>query len=188
MRAQLDAFVTELEARHHATQTQNVNDNAYWMLSTNAKHIRFKSLPPPACQTITPLQFVADQTLTGGEIRIRKGEINLIIDLVMASGWTLVESHLAVDHDLSGIPQGNVGGLQHGAFPYSTQHAPGSASYTYVIPLSSLGASANMRLFLAVHGNVKQGTTDREAWADGTRTLPTGAAWGMYFTYTVTSC
>jgi hypothetical protein len=187
-RAQLDAFVTELEARHHATQTQNVNDNAYWMLSTNAKHIRFKSLPPAACQTITPLNFVADQTLTGGEIRIRNGEINLIIDLVMASGWTLGESHVAVDHDLSGIPQGNVGALQYGVFPYSTQHAPGTTSYTYVIPLSSLGATANARLFLAVHGNVKQGATDREAWADGTRTIPTGTDSGMYFTYTVTSC
>jgi len=186
-RSQLDAFITELHANHDTAGSLPVDDNAYALLLTNARYIRFNVLPAPSCGEVRDLPFLAGQTTDGGRVTVWNDATNVYVKYALATGWQLTESHLAVALSIDGIPTNKAGNPVVGQFPYGGTHGAGTVEYTWTVPLAEIGAQANGELLLAAHGVASGAGGSETAWAEGSRFTDQGN-WAMYFTYVVTNC
>lgn len=186
-RAQLDALLTVLHANHDSTGSLPINDNAYWMLLTNARYMRFKVLPPPACGEVRDLPFLAGQTTEAGRVTVWNDATNVYVKYALASGWQLTESHLAVALSIDGIPTNKAGNPIVGQFPYQSTHGAGTTEYTYTVSLAEVGAVTNAELLISAHAVTAGGGGSETGWAEGSRFADQGN-WAMYSTYVVTSC
>lgn len=137
----------------------------------------------------TTVDLLAGQTIDAGNVSVWNDTANLYVKYETQNGWMINQTHLAVGTALTDIPQTN--GKKPvaipGQFAFSNSFDPTVTSYTYTIPLNSLGASYNDNLYIAAHAVVvKQlldGTYQQETgWGNGNKF---GGAWGMYFNYTV---
>jgi hypothetical protein len=158
------------------------------MLQTNAAFLR-DQLVPVTCAEVTTYPFLAQVGVyTAGVVQVWNDTTTLYVKYAMASEWVLNETHLAVEPNLGSIPLNGAGGPDVGAFEYESESAQAS-EYTHSISLSSLGASSGSALYIAANGLVyRPNPGTRQAWADGTRWIPTGENWGMHFLYIVSDC
>jgi hypothetical protein len=117
----------------------------------------FADVTPPAWAT--EINLIADQNINVGTVYVWNDTINLYVKYETTDEWVMTETHLAVAATLDGIPQTlpNKKGLGGGnpipgQFAYSTDHNPAVQTYTYTIPLTSLGGTS---LYIAAHAKVQ---------------------------------
>jgi len=123
----------------------------------------------------------AGQHMEAGIVKVSNDGSNLFMAIAM-DGWALEEYHLAVDDDLSNIPQTKKGNPVPGRFPLVGELDRASCM-EFVLPLEEEWV-VGTELFVALHGIVVSDTLGAEsAWA-GDHQFP-GANWAAYFTYTV---
>ena len=96
----------------------------------------------------------------------------------------MTQTHLYVG-SCAGVTVNSQGNPIPGHFPYASTNN-NETTYTYTIPISSLGGSCGCIAAHAVvsqigaNGNVIQTQT---GWGNGTRINPSGGNWGMKFEY-----
>lgn len=140
----------------------------------------------PNCEPLITT-FYAGQTIDAGTITVSNDNTNLYVTFTTIGGWQMKESHLYVG-PLSGLPSTPKGNPKIGNFPYKQEHEAGVNSYTYTIPLSSLGESDCIAV--AAHAAVVQLSETGEelegetAWGAGTR-LTNPGSWATYFKYCI---
>jgi hypothetical protein len=81
-------------------------------------------------------------------------DANVYVEIDLASGWCMTESHVAAATTLAGIPQTKTGNPIPGQFPQSDDYDPCADGDTFTFSLADLGAQANAPLFIAVHAKV----------------------------------
>ena len=125
------------------------------------------------------------QYIPVGMIQVTEDADNLYVEYMMQYGWQLVETHVAVAEDLSGLPQTKKGNPKVGHFPYSAD-----SSGIATIPRDP-SWTAGMELYMAAHAVVYNPALCQEetAWATGCSSdeafeFP-GKNWAMGFIYTV---
>jgi hypothetical protein len=99
----------------------------------------------------------------------------LVVTYATDSGWTLVETHLAVAEELSDIPLNNKGNPRIGAFDYQITGMTGATTQSFVVPLCELGMDGADEVCepvtaqIAAHAVVTNGagTQTETAWGDG---------------------
>jgi hypothetical protein len=116
--------------------------------------------PPPPCES----ELIAGQHSTAGTVRVWDDGVDLHVEYVMDSGWSLMDTHLYVGTE---IPK---------------KHAPGKFPYSgdthYIIPLA--GDCGD--LFIAAHAVVTGPGGEETAWGD-TYGTEFPKSWAMYFGY-----
>ncbi len=140
--------------------------------------------PPPTTERGTSAltdTLWAGQTINAGNLYVSNDDFNLYITYATSGGWELVETHLAVADELSGIPQTKKGNPIPGQFPYATDHDPAVTTYTYVIPLADLGFIPDGKVVIAAHAKAVNGTQGETIWA-GSLPFP-GRNWATYLGY-----
>jgi hypothetical protein len=73
---------------------------------------------------------------------------------ITAQHWWMSDSRLAVARNAADIPKDDDGQPAPWSFPYAGEHEPPITSYTYSIPLSSVGAQAGTKLVVAAMAGV----------------------------------
>jgi len=104
-----------------------------------------------------------------------------------SSGWTLVDTHLAVGDSLSDLPVNKRGNPTIGLFPYATTGMVGATTHTVLVPLCELGMDGNddvcepVAAQIAAHAVVKNDadTRTQTAWGDGMAFG--GGSWAEHF-------
>jgi hypothetical protein len=183
-RVALDRFLAVLQA---GRSNGVINENAYALLVTVGRHVRYKVLPPVACGEISSIRLVAGQTLNVGTVSTWNDAGTLFVRYTLSNGWSLAETHLAAALSVNGIPTNKAGNPIIGQFPQQQTHSAGTTNYTYEIPLIELGAGAGDDLLIAAHGTVSGPSGNETAWGDGARFTQQGS-WAMYFAYRVLLC
>lgn len=127
------------------------------------------------CDLTTIAIFWAGQHYEAGTVSVRNDGDNLYVTFATTGGWTMGLTHLYVglNPPASYAP---------GSFPYQTTHNPEVTSYTYTIPLSAIGASADDTVYVAAHAEVRNGEQSETAWA-GVGQWP-----GLLFSHVVQEC
>jgi hypothetical protein len=136
--------------------------------------------PPPVvtgedCDLTTTSIFWAGQDTNAGSVSATQDETNLYVTFTTTGGWEMSLTHLYVGTSAPG-------GYNPGGFPYQTTHSPRVTTYTYTIPLASIGAVSGDVVYIAAHANVHNGQQAETAWA-GQGQWP-----GLLFTHTVGEC
>jgi hypothetical protein len=133
----------------------------------------------------------AGQTINAGSVCVSVGGEDLVVSYATTNGWELNEAHLWVGDDLSTMPQTKTGNPQIGNFPYKAEGLSGATSYTFTIPLSSLGDGSlcGHSFSLAAHAALRKdngsgGYQTETGWGSGSQINSRGS-WATYFTYTV---
>jgi hypothetical protein len=144
------------------------------------------------CGDPLPVRFIAGQHIDIGSVTIANDESQLCVEIEVANGWVLKETHVAIALSLGGIPQTGSGNPKVGQFALSAVHNPPVTAFDHCIDLASYGYDPGEQLFIAVHakvalldagGHVIQTET---AWGQGLQ-FP-GSNWAMYFNYNVQEC
>jgi hypothetical protein len=131
----------------------------------------------------------AGQHIDAGTVSVDVAGSDLVVTYDTANGWSLDEVHLWVGDDRADMPQNRRGSPKIGRFPYADENLGGLTSYSFSVPLGSLGIScpadlSDREIYIAAHAVVSNASGGSEtAWGDGTRFAPRGM-WGMYFSTT----
>jgi hypothetical protein len=158
------------------------------MLRTNTVFLRDQLLPVTCGEATSYTLFAQVGVYDAGVVEVWNDTTALYVKYDLSGEWQLNESNLAVEPSLASIPLTGAGGPDAAAFEYGGTHASVD-EYTYSIPLTSLGASPGTELYIATNGVIyRPNPGTRQAWADGTRWLPTGDNWGMHFLFIVSHC
>jgi hypothetical protein len=116
----------------------------------------------PACEpVVTSYPLFAGQTWQVGVILVTNtaGKICVeykLFDSVLAAGWRLTETHLAIATSANGIPQTKTGNPIPGQFPYSRSYDPGVSSDKYCIDWS---CAPGANIIIAAHAVVNKPST-----------------------------
>ena len=123
-------------------------------------------------------------TIPVGNLIVVNDDDYLYVSWNLSGCWELEETHLFVGL-AEDLPVNNANVPIPGQFPYSDNHATGTQSYTYSIPLSGLPEC----LIIAAHAAVTNPCTNSSetAWSDGT-SFPGTNRWGWYSNYCLQSC
>lgn len=122
-----------------------------------------------------------------GKVTYSNDGTNLYVTATFDGATCPSEIHLWAGTDLSAVT--GSGGVAFGSFPYKEDNAT-CGTYTYTIPLQSIGAGCNQTVYIILHAamngtQTEEGTTDGEtAIAYGDQTLG-GARWGWAADYTI---
>lgn len=109
----------------------------------------------------TPL--IAGQHYTCGTIQVYADSTNLYVSYALDEGWTMSQTHLAVEADLASIPQTGSGNVKVGKFEYGESFSGGATYALYTIPRASLGT---LNLYIATHAVVTGGGVGTQtAWS-----------------------
>lgn len=117
----------------------------------------------------------AGKTTDVGDVFVWNDATNLYVEIDLAAGWCMTESHVAAAATLAGVPQTN-GNPIPGQFPYGDTYSPCVATDTFTIPLAGLGTNP----YVAVHAKVLHETAmwvysdDGNTTVTATSALPTG--------------
>ena len=135
--------------------------------------------------------LLAGQTINAGSVCMTVSGQDLVATYNTTNGWQLNEVHLWVGDSLSTMPQTKNGNPQIGLFPYTAQNLNGATSYTFNIPLSSLGSGdlCDHTFLAAAHASVQKpngsgGFESQTGWGAGSQLNQRGS-WAMYYSYTV---
>jgi len=127
------------------------------------------------------------QNIEVGQLVVNNDADNLYVTYRLNGCWQLAETHLYVGA-ASGIPVNRSNVPVPGQFPHSNEHADGTTSYTYTIPLSGLPAcyaiAAHSSVVCMDNGNEVQQET---GWSFGTA-FPNSNRWGWYSEYCTQAC
>jgi len=86
------------------------------------------------CETVTDL--MAGQHHDVGDVIVTNDGDNIYVTYeILEAGWGMMESHLHVAAELSGIPQTKKGNPKIGKFNYKSSHDM-AVKYTYVVPIT----------------------------------------------------
>lgn len=121
-------------------------------------------------------QLMAGQHEAAGFVVVSGDETNVYVRYTTSEGWSLKETHLAVESDLASIPQTGNGNVKIGHFEISDSFN-GVTTVTYTIPRSEIGS---LNFFVASHAVVERTSGGREtAWAGPLEFG--GKNWATYF-------
>lgn len=151
--------------------------------------------PGPAVWTLW-----AGQTINVGTVTVDNDATNLFVTYALTyPGATFGTLHLWVGNDLTNLPttqptKNNPGGTPiPGQFPYQTGDAAGATSYTFTIPLGSLGIvdvanSCPLTLYAVSHAevNLDGNTSGEHETAFGGDRTGSGPRWWYYGAYCLT--
>lgn len=135
----------------------------------------------PGAPLVVPL--IAGRTIDVGTVEVWLQEECLHVRYTTDAPWCLAETHMhVVADDPALFPQTKTGNPKPGQFAYGMTHAPGTASYTYCLPIAGLEEAEV--LYFAAHAEVEQWVAGaclgaESAWAAGLG-FP-GANWATYF-------
>lgn len=124
----------------------------------------------------------AGQTIDAGSVTVTITGTNLVVSYLTESDWTLTEVHLWVGSSTATMPQTKQGNPIPGKFPYTSGTLTGATSYTFTIPLTSLGFScpnADKIYYMAAHAALKRigyngGVQTETGWSEGNRIVEKG--------------
>lgn len=137
----------------------------------------------PCGTTVT--DFLAGQHILAGNITVTNDQTNLYVTYTTTGSWQLQETHLYVG-SFEGLPKTSTGNPKIGNFPYKDSLSAGETTYTYTVPLSSLGD--DQCFVIAAHASVVQLGPDGEvtqqqtAWGAGNQFNESGS-WATYSVY-----
>ncbi len=140
---------------------------------------------PGEC-TPTEVTLFAGQTINAGTVSVTNDGDFINVTYSTANGWVLTQTHLFVG-ECALIPVNNPGNPMPGQFPYKTTHSGGITSYTYQVPVATIGIG-NCGC-IAAHAVVAkmnasgQITETQTGWGNGPRINLSGGNWGMSFNY-----
>lgn len=140
-------------------------------------------LNQPDCQDL-----IAGQSINVGDVCLEVVGDNLVVTYTTTDGWELTEAHLWVGANIADMPQTKKGNPKIGNFPYNSGDITGAASYSFSVPLASLGSDlCDMTYFAAAHAVVRKadgsgGYQTETGWASGDPMVPQGS-WAMYFSF-----
>ncbi|MEX2368958.1 MAG: hypothetical protein WD552_01020, partial [Candidatus Paceibacterota bacterium] len=138
----------------------------------------------------TCVDLISGSNAVAGEVCVENDSDNLSVTYTTTGSSNLELTHLAVSADEPGggewmendwqSPSGNA---NRGKFPYSTNHASNTDTYTYTLSLSDItgGVQADDKLFISAHAVVQ---SYGSSWGEGTLFRVQGNE-AMYFGYTV---
>ncbi len=111
------------------------------------------------------VDLFAGKTTDVGDVYVWN-DANAYIEIDMASGWCMTESHVAVATSLAGIPQTSKGNPIPGQFPQGDDYDPCADGDTFTFSLASLGAVAGQPLIIAVHAEVWGALSSLDVYSD----------------------
>lgn len=136
--------------------------------------------------------LIAGQSIDSGDVCLEVSGDYLNVTYNTVDGWELLEAHLFVGNDLADMPMTKKGNPKIGNFPYLSGDITGLTTYTFSVPLSALGAEAELCdpdkvFYLAAHASVRKsdgsgGYQTETGWGSGYRLVEKGS-WAMYFTF-----
>jgi hypothetical protein len=138
-----------------------------------------------ACTDALVVDLIAGQHTDAGDVTVCNDSNNLYVHYATVEGWTMTETHLAVEKGLDLIPQTHGGNPKVGHFTYQRTYIPGVQEDTFVIP----GFKDGEALVIAAHAvtqltDASGNLIEQEAgWGDGA-SFP-GQSWATYIYYTV---
>ena len=142
-----------------------------------------------SCNDVFVVDLIAGQHRNVGDISVCNDSNNLYVQYATVDGWTMTETHLAVDIQLDLIPQTRSGNPKVGRFPYQRTYIPGMEEDTFVINLAAAGFKEGDKLIIAAHA-VVQLKDDQDnliqqetGWGEG-EDFP-GRSWATYISYTL---
>lgn len=107
-------------------------------------------------------------------------------------GWSLYETHLAIEVFISRLPTNRPGNPIPGQFAYGDDKLEGVESWSYCVPVDDVRSLRcpienddkydRNKVHIAAHSVVKKAGKSETAWGEGTRFVERGN-WGMYFQY-----
>lgn len=120
----------------------------------------------------------AGKTTDVGDVYVWNDATNLYVEIVLADGWCMTESHVAAATAPGGIPQNSQQNPTPGQFAYGDSYSPcESNGDQFTIPLpGALGSSA----YLAVHARVwdESATASLDVFSNGGNTTVTASSAG----------
>jgi uncharacterized repeat protein (TIGR01451 family) len=136
--------------------------------------------PPPVivgegCDLTTIATFWAGQNYDAGTVSVHNDSETLFVTFATTGGWTMGLTHLYVGL----VPPDS---YAPGSFPYQSVHDPAVTSYTYEIPLATIGAVPGDTVYVAAHAEVSNGEQNETAWA-GQGQWP-----GLLFSHVIQEC
>ncbi|WP_194757412.1 hypothetical protein [Aliidiomarina indica] len=137
--------------------------------------MQFTAVANETCQTL-----LAGQHHNAGTVCVSNDADTVTVTFATNGAWSLLQTHLYVGADASGIPTNRAGNPQIGHFPFGGQVNGSVASYTFNLADFGLGCSDS--LAIAAHAVVAGASGTETAWANGTRMVARGN-WAMWFTY-----
>lgn len=143
--------------------------------SADGKH---KCAVITTCGTTQVVEFVAGRCNVG-TVTVSNDQTNLTVVYTTTGTWNLRELHLYVGAQ---IPL-RYGEPNLGQFPYTTTLSGTAHSYTFTIPLASLGSCFS----IAAEATVNSCGNTQTAWAAGTR-VSSRCSTATYFSYCKQSC
>ena len=120
----------------------------------------------------------AGKTTDVGDVFVWNNATNLYVEIALAGGWCMTESHVAAADDQNGIPQNSQQNPTPGQFAYGDTYSPcESGGDTFPIPLAGLGTSP---FAIAVHAKVweESVTSSLNVFSDGGNTQVTASTAG----------
>ncbi|UCC84253.1 MAG: hypothetical protein JSW46_04810 [Gemmatimonadota bacterium] len=141
----------------------------------------------------TSFTLYAGQSIDAGEVQATVVGGDLVVTYVTTDGWELTEAHLWVGEHLADMPQARNGNPKIGNFPHNSGDITGMTSFSFSIPLSSLGGEpyvCDRSFYLAAHAALRKdngggGYQTETGWGDGKRIVERGS-WATYFAITLT--
>lgn len=134
--------------------------------------------------------LVAGQSIDAGTVCAKVADDNLLLTFSTANSWELTEAHAWIGTSLADMPQTSKGAPKIGNFPYNSGDISGATSYTFTVPLSSLGgepAVCGQNFYVAAHAALRKpdstgGYQTETGWGAGS-SMP--KSWAMYFMITL---
>jgi hypothetical protein len=135
----------------------------------------------------------AGQTIDAGSVCTTVEGDDLVITYTTDNGWELTEAHAWVGEDLAEMPQTPTGNPKIGNFPYNSGDITGATTFSFNVPLASLGSECvcDLSYIVAAHAALRKddgmgGYETQTGWADGSPIVNRGS-WATYTTVTL-SC
>jgi len=101
---------------------------------------------------LVSMPLIAGNNFNIGEVSVfTEGDFIKVTFKLTDNEWLITETNLAVEPDISGIPQTSSGNPIPGHFPYKTIHQPFVKQFTYSVDVSGLN-----KVYIAAHAYVTQ--------------------------------
>ncbi|MBT7789059.1 MAG: T9SS type A sorting domain-containing protein [Calditrichaeota bacterium] len=127
--------------------------------------------------------FTAGQHLDAGNVRVYQedGDNDIYVEITMADGWTLLQSHVDWGLTYDDIPQNNNGIMVPGQFEYNQDHGNNGVT-VHTVRLDN--DDTDFTAVIAVHGSTSGPGGQETAWG-GNDVNEDVNRWHFYITYDV---
>ena len=142
----------------------------------------------PVSGDVTSVRLIAGRNTDIGTMSVWNDENNLYVKYRTSGDWRLVATHLAVEKNISAIPQNKPGNPKIGQFPFKSVHNPPAGEFVHALLLESKGIQEGDIIYIASQADVQRiqnGEVKQEegAWCEGT-SFP-GRSPAMFFTHAI---